>query len=137
MLDENELYMNLNQITVPVLNVPVAIDFYKKLGLKLIVHTGDHYARFECTDGLATFSLHHVTTLPKGAGITVYFECDDLDEKVKELQDLGVVFEELPNDKKWLWREAHLLDPYGNHIILYYAGKNRRFPHWRLNHENS
>lgn len=124
--------MRLNQITVPVLSVPLAIEFYKKLGLTLIVYTGDHYARFECPDGLATFSLHRVESLPKGTGVTVYFECDDLDKKVKALQELAIVFEELPNDKKWLWREAHLYDPDGNHIVLYYAGKNRRFPDWRL-----
>lgn len=128
--------MNLNQITVPVLSVPRAIEFYQKLGLKLIVHTGDHYARFECTNGLATFSLQQVDMLPKGAGIKVYFECENLDEEVKRLQELGLVFEELPNDKPWLWREAHLFDPYDNHIILYYAGKNRRFPTWRLEYES-
>ena len=127
--------MNLNQITVPVLNVPTAITFYKKLGLQLIVHTGDHYARFECVDGLASFSLQQVDKLPQGAGVKVYFECEDLDEKVRSLQLLGLVFEELPNDKPWLWREAHLFDPYGNHIVLYYAGKNRRFPEWRLKNE--
>ncbi|MFT7605372.1 MAG: catechol 2,3-dioxygenase-like lactoylglutathione lyase family enzyme, partial [Saprospiraceae bacterium] len=97
--------MNLNQITVPVLDIPKSIKFYQTLGLKLIVES-PHYARFECPDGEATFSLHITDKLPKGDGISVYFECEDLDNKVAELVKKGIEFDELPNDKRWLWREA-------------------------------
>ncbi len=38
--------MNLNQITVPVMDVQKSIEFYKKLGLHLIVESLPHYARF-------------------------------------------------------------------------------------------
>ena len=43
--------MNLNQITVPSLDLTKSIPFYKKLGLKLIVESLPHYARFECPNG--------------------------------------------------------------------------------------
>jgi len=43
-----------------------------------------------------------------------------------------MVFEELPNDKKWLWREARLRDTDNNQIILFFAGKNRKNPPWRI-----
>ncbi|MEP0481508.1 MAG: VOC family protein, partial [Nonlabens sp.] len=33
--------MNLNQITIPVLDIPKSIAFYESLGLNLIVHTHD------------------------------------------------------------------------------------------------
>ncbi|MEL0457220.1 VOC family protein [Flavobacteriaceae bacterium SZ-1-7] len=125
--------MNLNQITIPSLNVERATEFYKVLGLKLIVDATPKYVRFECPDGDTTFSIHKVDELPKGDGITIYFEDEQLDDLVANLKKKGVVFNQLPEDKPWLWREAHLQDPDGNKIILYHAGKNRKNPPWRIN----
>lgn len=125
--------MNLNQITVPVLDVEKAIEFYEKLGLQLIVKSLPDYARFECLDGDSTFSLHKVNELAFGNGVWVYFECEFLDEKVDSLIQDGFVFDEMPKDQPWLWREAKLKDLDGNQIILYKAGENRKNPPWRLN----
>ena len=124
--------MNLNQITVPSKNILKSITFYKTLGLELIVEALPHYARFVCPDGNATFSVHLVEELPKGDGIYVYFECDDLDEHVAKLEQKGIIFDELPNDKSWLWREARLKDLDDNKIILYFGGENRLNPPWRV-----
>lgn len=124
--------MNLNQITVPSLDVTKSIAFYQKLGLKLIVNTGPHYARFVCLDGNASFSVHLVESLPKGDGVWVYFECKNVDETFEILTSKGLDFEEQPTDKPWLWREARLKDPDGNQIILYHAGDNRLNPPWKL-----
>ena len=124
--------MRLNQITVPSLDLEKSISFYEKLGLKLIVKALPHYARFFCPQNEATFSLHQVKQLPTGEGVYVYFECDDLDNDVNELIEKGIEFDELPNDKKWLWREARLKDSDGNQLILYYAGENRLNPPWRI-----
>lgn len=123
--------MNLNQITTPSLNVNKAILFYQKLGLELIVHSNNHYARFVCNNG-ATFSIHQVEELPKGNGVWVYFEKDNLDEFVSNLIADDIQFEELPEDKPWLWREARLRDYDNNLIILYHAGANRLNPPWRI-----
>ncbi len=125
--------MDLNQITIPSLDVGKATVFYKILGLHLIVDAIPRYVRFECPDGGSTFSIHKVDSLPKGDGITIYFEDDNLDNLVSNLQEKGVIFTQLPEDKSWLWREAHLQDPDGNNIILYHAGKNRKNPPWRIN----
>jgi catechol 2,3-dioxygenase-like lactoylglutathione lyase family enzyme len=124
--------MNLNQITVPSINLEVSVPFYEKLGLTLIVSALPNYARFECPDGDGTFSIHKVEALPSGTGVWVYFEVPELDEKVAELMAKGLLFEALPEDKTWLWREARLKDPDGNQIILFYAGINRKSPPWRL-----
>ncbi len=124
--------MNLNQITVPSIDLTVSIPFYKTLGLKIIVESLPHYARFECPEGEATFSISQVNKLPSGDGIHVYFECENLDERVNELIQKGLKFEELPDDKEWLWREARLKDPDGNQIILFYGGNNRLNPPWRI-----
>lgn len=124
--------MNLNQITVPSRDVSASIQFYKLLGLHLIVHTHDQYARFECPNGSATFSIHGVQELPKGEGIYVYFEVNDVTEKVRELTAKGVQFDTSVQEQSWLWTEARLCDPDGNKIIIYHAGDNRRNPPWRI-----
>ncbi len=124
--------MNLNQITIPSLDVKKAVEFYKTLGLLLIVDASPRYVRFECPDGDATFSIHQVDKLPNETGISIYFEDENLDDWVSSLLKRGVVFKQLPEDKLWLWREAHLQDPDGNNIILYHAGKNRKNPPWRI-----
>jgi len=124
--------MNLNQITVPAIDVEKAIIFYKKLGLRLIVEALPHYARFECIEGDATFSIHQVEELPKGDGVYVYFETNELDVQVDRLIKEGFNFDQMPTDQRWLWREARLKDPSGNQIILYFAGDNRKNPPWRI-----
>ncbi len=125
--------MNLNQITVAVTDVEKSILFYESLGLKLIVKSLPHYARFECPGGDATFSLHQLNTANKESNVWIYFEVNNLDEYVEQLIAKGISFEELPNDKPWLWREARLKDIDNNQIILYYAGENRLNPPWRIN----
>lgn len=90
--------MNLNQITVPALNISKSIEFYQKLGLKLIVHSGPDYARFVCPAGDSTFSLHKVNHVSDGEGVTVYFECEDLDDRVNQLVSRGISFVHLPQD---------------------------------------
>ena len=124
--------MNLNQITIPSLDVEKATLFYKTLGLNLIVDALPRYVRFECPDGNATFSIHKVDELPGRNGVSIYFEDDNLDELVSQLQQKGIIFTSEAEDKDYLWREAHLNDLDGNHIILYKAGKNRTNPPWRI-----
>ena len=123
--------MNLNQVTLPSLNVARGIAFYKRMGFTQIVEELPKYARFECPDGGATFSLHAVDHLtPSDA--TIYFECHDLDATCAKLRHEGIKFDQEPKNQQWLWREAYLRDPDGNRICLYHAGEARRFPPWRL-----
>ena len=96
--------MNLNQVTIPSIDVEKATVFYKTLGLKLIVEALPKYVRFACPDGDATFSIHKVDVLPKGHGITIYFEDENLDDIVSRLQSKGIIFNRLPEYKSWLWR---------------------------------
>ncbi|GAB5527111.1 MAG: hypothetical protein Roseis2KO_49830 [Roseivirga sp.] len=125
--------MNLNQVTIPSLNLSVAVPFYQKLGLKLIVDALPRYARFELPEGEATFSIHLVEALPQGNGTVLYFETADVEAKVKELESRGIEFDLPPTDQSWLWKEARLQDPDGNQLIIFYAGKKRKNPPWRVN----
>jgi catechol 2,3-dioxygenase-like lactoylglutathione lyase family enzyme len=124
--------MRLNQVTFPSTDVARAVEFYKKLGLVLIVDSVPRYARFVCPDGDETFSIHRVDIVAKGEKPVVYFECDDLDGAVAKLEQLGILFETKPVDQTWLWREAYLRDPDGNQICLFSAGENRLNPPWRI-----
>jgi catechol 2,3-dioxygenase-like lactoylglutathione lyase family enzyme len=124
--------MNLNQVTAPCADLDASVAFYRRLGLRLIVHDPPDYARFECPVGDSTFSLHRVPQVPAAHGIVVYFELDDLDAKVQQLEAEGLSFESGPRDQPWLWREAHLFDPAGNRVCLFHAGENRHNPPWRL-----
>jgi len=125
--------VRLNQVTLEVSDVPRAVEFYRGLGLVQIVGGDDRYARFVCPDGGSTFSVERSERgLPEWTPATVYFECDELDAKVVELEADGYVFEHGPVDQRWLWREARLLDPDGHTICLFHAGENRINPPWRL-----
>jgi predicted enzyme related to lactoylglutathione lyase len=123
--------MNLNQITLPSLDIAASTAFYRAMGFTQIVGA-PHYARFECPDGDSTFSVHLVSRAPGETNVVVYFEVEDVDARVRELKAKGFEFLGPPSDESWLWREARLKDPSGNILCLYRAGKNRKNPAWRL-----
>ena len=122
----------LNQVTIYTNKVAESIEFYKTLGLKLIVDSAPRYVRFECPDGDSTLSLHETENDFECSNIVLYFECENLDREVERLKNLGLQFEQEPADQTWLWREAYLKDPNGNKICLFFAGENRQNPPWRV-----
>jgi hydroxymethylpyrimidine/phosphomethylpyrimidine kinase len=125
------LGLRLNQVTVTGKDFTKMVDFYRRLGLKQIVDSPENqYARFEA--GGATFSIQCDPEAEIGETVAVYFECDDLDDRVERLARSGIPFEHGPRNQPWMWREARLRDPSGNTIFLYRAGEARRFPPWRL-----
>jgi catechol 2,3-dioxygenase-like lactoylglutathione lyase family enzyme len=126
----------INQITIPSTDVARSIEFYKRLGLIQIVESLPDYARFVCPDSDSTFSIRRVGEVAPGEKPVVYFECDDLDQTVAELEQRGVKLDSGPVDQGWLWREAYVQDPDANLICLYFAGENRLNPPWRLQREN-
>jgi hydroxymethylpyrimidine/phosphomethylpyrimidine kinase len=125
------LGLRLNQVTVTGKDYAKMVDFYRRLGLKQIIDSPENlYARFEA--GAATFSVQCDPEAEIGETVAVYFECDDLDERVERLARSGIPFEHGPRNQPWEWREARLRDPSGNTIFLYRAGEARRFPPWRM-----
>ncbi|WP_084607616.1 bifunctional hydroxymethylpyrimidine kinase/phosphomethylpyrimidine kinase [Sphingomonas jaspsi] len=125
------LGLRLNQVTVTGKDYAKMVAFYRKLGLKQIVDSEENlYARFEA--GATTFSIQCDPEAEIGDTVAVYFECDDLDERVEQLARSGIPFEHGPRNQPWMWREARLRDPSGNTIFLYKAGEARRFPPWRI-----
>lgn len=123
--------MNLNQVTLPVIDMPEAVSFYLKLGFTQIVDT-EHYARFTCPEGDATFSLSLTDSLAVQQSV-IYFEHEDLSSWVAQCKKRGIKFFQEPEEQRYLWTEAILFDPSKNKIKLYWAGKNRVDPPWRVN----
>ena len=122
--------MRLNQITIPVSDIPRSRDFYAKLGFRLLVDS-PHYSRFLAPEGDTTFSLS-ASVDPIIPGAVIYLESDTLDDEVGRLKALGFTFDTEPEDMSYLWREAKLRDPDGHLIKLYHAGENRIDPPWRV-----
>ena len=121
---------SLNQVTVGCRDYGASVDFYRTLGLQQIVDSPENgYARFEMPNGV-TFSVHQHDAC--STSTVVYFESKRLDAWVGELLSLGYLFDRMPQDESWGWREARLLDPAGNIVCLYSAGENRRYPAWRI-----
>jgi catechol 2,3-dioxygenase-like lactoylglutathione lyase family enzyme len=125
--------MRLNHVTLIVRDLERSKRFYAALGLVQIVDAPPRYARFVVPENEATLSIETSTeaTVP-AAGVLLFFECDDLDDRVAELEAAGVHFERRAEDMPYLWREARLRDPDGHEIRLYRAGKNRLDPPWRM-----
>jgi catechol 2,3-dioxygenase-like lactoylglutathione lyase family enzyme len=126
--------VRLNHVTLYVSDMERSVAFYERLGLTKIVADGSHYTRFVCPDGDETLSL-----LAAGEGeasrapsASIHFECEDIDDRVAELEQAGLEFELEPTDQPYLWREAILRDPDGNAVFLFRAGENRLNPPWRV-----
>ncbi len=124
--------LRLNQVTVTGKDYRKSVDFYRALGLRQIVDSQQNgYARFE-TAGGATLSVQIDAEETISPTTAIYFECDDLDERVEKLARSGIAFEHGPRNQPWMWCEARLRDPAGNIIFFYHAGEARRFPPWRI-----
>jgi hydroxymethylpyrimidine/phosphomethylpyrimidine kinase len=121
---------SLNHVAVGCRTYAASVNFYKALGLSLIVDSPSNgYARFEAPNGV-TLSIYQRDDI--ATSTIIYFESKRLDAWVTELVSQGYAFEQLPQDESWGWREARLLDPSGNIVCLYRAGENRRYPAWQL-----
>ena len=124
--------MNLNQVTIYTNKVGDSIEFYKKLGLKLIVDSAPRYVRFVCPDGDSTLSFMKLRMIHNRSNIVLYFECEDLDREVEGLKNLGLQFEQEPADQDVALARSVSRDPNGNKICLFFAGENRQNPPWRV-----
>jgi len=123
--------VRLNQVTVGSTRLDASEDFYRQLGLVLIVKN-ESYLRFECPAGESTFSIELVDEVPGSEQVTLYFESEDVDGDYERLRGIGIEFEHPPTDMPWIWREARMRDPNGHRLCLFRAGENRKNPPWRL-----
>lgn len=124
--------MHLNHVTLPAHNYEASCAFWRALGLHQIVAAPPRYARFEMMPGNSTLSIEVMADGGKAGAAEIYLACDDVDAAHAAAVARGLVFDFAPRDETWLWRRAGLTDPAGNRIFLYTAGRNHRFPPWRI-----
>lgn len=125
--------MDLNQVTLPALDLDASIDFYRRFGLDLIVYAPENdYARFEIPGGDSTLSLHVEPAPVRGSSAQIYFETEDPEARVAQIVARGIDPVEPLEARPWLWTEAWFVDPAGNRIAIYHAGTNRKHPPWRI-----
>ena len=124
--------VNLNHVTLIVNDFEKSLAFYKRLGFLQIVHAPPRYARFQCPDGDATLSIEVTGEDTAPPRTQLYFECEDLDDRVARLEADGIVFTQPPTDMSYLWREARLVDPDGHDLRLFDSAGNRLDPPWRI-----
>jgi len=122
--------VHLNHVTLPAEDYESSRAFYLALGLTQIVAAPPRYARFEMPGG-STLSFEVVAGGAAGTAET-YLHCEDVDAEVAAARRRGIIFDYMPRDEEYLWRCSRATDPAGNRIFLYHAGKNHRFPPWRL-----
>ena len=123
--------MHLNHVTLPARDYAASLAFYTALGLTQIVAAPPRYARFEMAGG-ATLSFEVMADGGAARAAEVYLHCDDVDADFAAAQARGLTFDFAPRDEDYLWRRAGLTDPAGNRLFLYHAGRNQRFPPWRI-----
>jgi len=122
--------VHLNHVTLPAVDYEASRAFYLALGLAQIVAAPPRYARFEMPGG-STLSFEVMANGKAGAA-EIYLHCDDVDAEAVAASNRGLTFDYMPRDEEYLWRCGRVTDPAGNRIFLYHAGKNHRFPPWRL-----
>lgn len=129
----SEPAIELNQVTLPAIDLDRSIDFYTRFGLTLIVHSPENqYARFEIPGGVGTVSVHVMPGRVREPAPHVYFESVDPEAVVDRLRAKGIEPAAPLADQPWLWREAWYQDPAGNRLCIYFAGENRKNPPWRV-----
>jgi catechol 2,3-dioxygenase-like lactoylglutathione lyase family enzyme len=125
--------MRFNHVTILVTDLERSKAFYRTLGLIQIVDTPPRYARFRFPDGDATLSVEVTGDPPAPDSVQIYSQCDDVDKTVADLKAKGLQFEQDPTDMFYQWREAHLRDPDGYQIRLYYEASDYRLnPPWKI-----
>ena len=100
-----------------------ATDFYTKLGFE--VAKTDGAIRMKIGDFTLAIMDEKAATIqeatksgPRGAGMFLYIEVDDVDEQYRIVCDVGIISTE-PKDWPWGKREFVVKDPDGYHLVFY------------------
>jgi catechol 2,3-dioxygenase-like lactoylglutathione lyase family enzyme len=118
--------MKITSLVIWVADATLSYKFYKKLGF-VIVEVTDRHAVVSCNG----FEIQLITmrnedefnkdslATPKGLGLYVYIQVDDVDAKYAEISKLGIQTSSEP--RKWDWgaREFAVKDIDGYKLCFY------------------
>lgn len=110
-------------------NLVETIEFYRKLGFE--VAEAKDVARIKLGDFTLAFMDESKTIIskeagqkPKGLGIFIYVEVDDVDDQYRLVKERGINPVSEPKDWPWGKREFAVKDPDGYKIIFYSPTRN-------------
>jgi len=121
--------MNRTGVELHVADVERSLAFYEALGFKVarrwedwirldregadLVLFGDAYVR-----GKDHYFTPHIDRSPRGVGVEIVIEVDDVDALLPRARELGGEAPDQGNDMPWGQRVAHIKDPDGNVVNL-------------------
>jgi catechol 2,3-dioxygenase-like lactoylglutathione lyase family enzyme len=129
--------MRLSHVTLQASDIPRSRAFYIALGFEILVDEA-HYCRFltriDEGPGDETLSIEkHAGAIQPAAQLGLEFPTPAaLDAYAAVLRLKGVAVAEGPIDRSWLWRDARVFDPDFHEWMLFFAGKNKLDPPWRV-----
>ena len=119
------VYMKLNAVLLYITNVEKTIEFYQSLGFKIVEQDEDHVSATVGDFQLMMFDKTKVTFKgdsdiePKGAGVFMYVEGDDVDKIHSKIVNNNLKPSSEPRDWPWGNREFAIKDPDGYKIVFY------------------
>lgn len=120
----------LNLIGLYVKDVETSISFYKELGFEVISNDGvvgeiklgtmklDLIAQDTAKEQGESFQKEAFGE-PKGTGVYIYVEIDNIDDYFKQLKEAGITPSTEPRDWPWGQREFVVRDPDRYKLVIY------------------
>lgn len=120
---------NVSGIICLVKNLPKAIEFYETLGFEFKKHTlgiaataylNNFWIELLLTEKVITPEFKDdVDVSPKGAGLYVHINVENVDEFYKEVLAKGLKPSDKPQNFPWKHREFVLIDPDGYKLVFF------------------
>jgi catechol 2,3-dioxygenase-like lactoylglutathione lyase family enzyme len=122
----------LNGLMLYVTDVQASLDVYQTLGFQVVrahapvfasVRLGDVLIQFQDKRNPSDPSFRaEAMAEPKGGGLFIYLQVEDVDQFYKDIQEQGVVPTTVPRDWPGGNREFVVRDPDGYKLVFYQAG---------------
>ncbi len=116
--------MKFNYILLYVSDLNKTASFYEKLGFEIAKQTDNYIIaklgdfELHCYDQAKVFFKQDIDRF-KGAGVFLYINVDNVDEKYSELVNNGLNPSAPPKDFEWGNREFAIKDPDGYKLVFY------------------
>lgn len=116
--------IQLNSLLLYVADPSASSDFYSKLGFKTTLKADSCLVaiggfRITCFDETKAQFKQDTPIEPKGAGVFIHFEVNDVDDIYKSALEVGLSPSSEPRDWDWGNREFAIKDPDGYRLVFY------------------
>ena len=115
----------LDSLVLYVTDTHKTADFYRKLRFEIATEEDDFtlakLGDFElhCSDKISVDFPQESDIKPKGAGVCICIDVENIDEYFKNLKEKGLKPSSEPRDEPWGNREFGIRDPDGYKLVFY------------------